>query len=71
MIPIQGIAGIGTQPARWGVALIAAGYDGSDAVALAFFLHITFYLFIAAMGISAFIAWILLKKHSISLQETG
>lgn len=65
MVPIQGIAGIGTQPARWAIALKAAGYKSHDAVALGFVLHGTFYLFIALMGFSAILLWLAIHKTRI------
>jgi hypothetical protein len=62
MIPIQGFAGIGTQPARWLVALTVAGYNGPDAAALSIVLHATFYIFIAIMGLSAMLIWVMMRK---------
>ena len=53
IVPIQGIAGIGTQAAWWALALTSAGYQGSDAVALGMLLHGTFYVFITIMAIIA------------------
>lgn len=51
IVPVQGIAGIGTQAAWYALALNAAGYQAKDAIALGFVLHGTFYLFIASMGL--------------------
>ena len=62
LIPIQGIAGIGTQPARWVIALNMAGYNGDDAVALSIFFHITFYMFITIMGFAALSIWLFRRK---------
>jgi uncharacterized membrane protein YbhN (UPF0104 family) len=53
IVPVQGIAGIGTQAAWWALALNAAGYHATDAIALGFVLHGAFYVFIAIMGMSA------------------
>jgi uncharacterized protein (TIRG00374 family) len=58
IIPIQGIAGIGTQAAWFALALNAAGYQTADAIALGFVLHGTFYLFIASMGIFSALFWL-------------
>ncbi len=57
MIPIQGFAGVGTQPARWLIALNAAGYNGSDAVALSIAIHGAFYLFLTILALSALAIW--------------
>jgi hypothetical protein len=62
MIPIQGIAGIGTQPVRWVAALKMAGYKGPDSVALSIFLHGTFYVFIAIIGLSTLLVWGMTRK---------
>jgi hypothetical protein len=64
IVPIQGIAGIGTQAAWWVLALNAAGYQASDAVALGFVLHGTFYIFIAIIGLSALMVWLVLRKFN-------
>ncbi len=57
IIPMQGIAGIGTQAAWWALALNAAGYGGPDAIALGIVLHGTFYIFISVTALSAFATW--------------
>lgn len=62
IVPVQGIAGIGTQAAWWALALKAAGYQGNDAIALGFVLHGTFYLFIASMGILSVLIWLKRRK---------
>jgi len=62
MIPIQGIAGIGTQPVRWLAALKMAGYKGPDSVALSIILHGTFYVFIAIIGLSSLLIWGMTRK---------
>ncbi len=49
-IPLQGIAGIGTQAAWWALALNASGYRAPNAIAIGFVVHGTFYLFIAFLG---------------------
>jgi hypothetical protein len=71
IIPIQGIAGIGTQPARWVVALNMAGYKAQDVVALSIILHGTLYVFISLMGLSAFLIWLISRKFSILEQKHG
>ncbi|MBI4683408.1 MAG: flippase-like domain-containing protein [Nitrospirae bacterium] len=58
IVPVQGIAGIGTQAAWWALALNAAGYSGSEAIALGFVLHGTYYLFISSMGIFSVLVWL-------------
>jgi len=58
IVPVQGIAGIGTQAAWFALALNTAGYHGSDAIAMGFVLHGTFYLFIASMGSLSLLAWL-------------
>ncbi len=58
IVPIQGFAGIGTQAAWWALALNAAGYSGSDAIALGMVLHGTFYVFIVIIGLTALILWL-------------
>ena len=57
IVPVQGIAGIGTQAAWFALALNVAGYEAGDSVALGFVLHGTFYLFIASLGISSGLVW--------------
>jgi uncharacterized membrane protein YbhN (UPF0104 family) len=64
MIPLQGIAGVGTQPARWVVALNLAGYKTNDVVALGIVLHGTMYIFISIMGILALLIWLVARKVS-------
>jgi uncharacterized protein (TIRG00374 family) len=62
MIPLQGIAGVGTQPARWVVALNLAGYESNDVVALSLVVHGTLYAFITIMGMSALLIWLVSRK---------
>ena len=62
VVPVQGIAGIGTQAAWWAIALKAAGYHSSDVIALGFILYGIFYLFIAVMGIFSFLFWLIGKS---------
>jgi hypothetical protein len=63
IVPVQGIAGIGTQAAWWMLALNAAGYHCDEMVALGFVLHGIFYLFIAIIGIFTVLAWFMGKKE--------
>lgn len=58
IIPVQGIAGIGTQAAWWSLALNAAGYNAPDAIAMGFVLYGTFYLFVALLGLSSLLVWL-------------
>lgn len=62
IVPIQGIAGIGTQAAWWALALKASGYKTPDAIALGIILHGTFYMFIALLLLFA-ILFILLSRR--------
>lgn len=61
VVPIQGIAGIGTQAAWWFLSLYASGFTETNAVALGFWLYGIFYVFISAMFFCAAIAWLMLK----------
>jgi uncharacterized protein (TIRG00374 family) len=62
MIPVQGVAGIGTQAAWWALALTIAGYDAPDAIAMGIVLHGTFYLLISSLGIPALLIWLMIRK---------
>jgi len=64
IVPIHGIAGIGTQAAWWALALNAAGYVYPDTIALGFVLHGIFYLFITLMG--AYLIFFVWKWKTIS-----
>lgn len=57
IVPIQGIAGIGTQAAWWSLALNAAGYRANDAIAMGFILYGTFYAFVILMGLVSLLFW--------------
>lgn len=59
IIPIQGIAGIGTQAAWWALALNVAGHKSPEIVALSIVLHGTFYVFILILAISSLITWLI------------
>ena len=58
IIPVQGIAGIGTQAAWWALALKAAGYSAPNAIALGIVLHGAFYAFIAIIGVVSLLLWV-------------
>jgi hypothetical protein len=62
VVPVQGIAGIGTKAAWWALALNAAGYHATDTIALGFFLHGTAYVFIAILGLSALLVRFVSRK---------
>lgn len=62
IIPVQGIAGIGTQAAWWSIALNAAGYQAPDAIALGFVLYGTFYLFVTFLGLSSLLFWLMGRR---------
>ncbi|MBI5676082.1 MAG: flippase-like domain-containing protein [Nitrospirae bacterium] len=64
ILPVQGIAGIGTQAAWWALALHAAGYSAPDAIALGIVLHGTFYVFITIIGITAFLPCLIHRTHN-------
>ena len=58
IVPVQGIAGIGTQAAWWALALSVAGYDAPDKIALGFVLHAIYYIFVSLMGLFSMLFWI-------------
>jgi hypothetical protein len=62
IIPVQGVAGIGTQAAWWSIALSVSGYSAPDAIALGIVLHGTFYAFIALMGVSGILIVPVIRK---------
>jgi hypothetical protein len=64
MVPVQGVAGIGTQAAWWALALNVAGYDAPNAIALGFILYGLFYLFIASMGALSVLGWFRAGKNN-------
>ena len=51
LIPIQGLAGIGTQAAWWTYAITAAGYRGSEVITLGIMLYAIFLSFVVIMFI--------------------
>jgi uncharacterized protein (TIRG00374 family) len=51
IIPVQGIAGLGTQAAWWALALNAAGYKSSDVIAMGFVLYGIFYFIVTVIGL--------------------
>jgi uncharacterized protein (TIRG00374 family) len=61
LVPVQGIAGIGTQAAWWALALNAAGHLSDDYTALGILLYGTFFLFIALMGFTAWVVFLYLS----------
>jgi len=72
MVPVHGVAGIGTQAAYWSLALSSAGYSNNNCLALGVALHATFYIFIFFIGISAAIVWYLtvfFKQSTINLHK--
>ena len=72
LVPVQGIAGIGTQAAWWALALSAAGNLSDDFTALGFLLHATFYVFIAVLGFAALVIFLYLAaKKSRSDKNTN
>ena len=64
IVPVQGIAGIGTQAAWWSLALNVAGYQGADAIAIGFVMHGTYYLFITVLGFPSILIWLKEKREN-------
>ena len=64
IVPVQGIAGIGTQAAWWSLALNAAGYQGADAIAIGFVMHGAYYLFITVLGFPSILIWLKEKREN-------
>lgn len=62
VIPIQGIAGLGTQAAWWAFALNAAGYKTPDAIAMGFILYGVFYFIVAVLGLFSMLFWLKGKR---------
>jgi hypothetical protein len=58
IIPVQGIAGIGTQAAWWTLSLKIAGFHDANAIAVGFVLYGVFYLFIAFWGLVSLLFWL-------------
>jgi hypothetical protein len=71
IIPVQGIAGIGTQAAWWALALKAAGYKVPDAIAMGFVLYGIFYLLVAAIGLISMLFWLKGRKEIGHLPRQG
>ena len=71
IVPVQGIAGIGTQAAWFALALNVAGYQDPDAIALGFVLHGTFYLFIASMALLSALAWLKGRKQDAGIPRSS
>jgi len=63
IVPVHGIAGIGTQEAWWTLALMLAGVQKETAVPASFIIHGIFYFFILITALS--MGWVLLKKNII------
>jgi hypothetical protein len=66
IVPVQGIAGIGTQAAWWTLALKTAGYNAPDVFALGILLHGTFYVFIVILSLSALLIWLVSRKSDLN-----
>ena len=58
VVPVQGIAGLGTQAAWWALALNAAGYHAPDAIAVGFILYGIYYFFIVSLGFLSLLFWL-------------
>ncbi len=57
IVPVQGVAGIGTQAAWWALALNASGYEAPDAIAMGFVLYSVFYIIVALIAFISMIFW--------------
>jgi len=57
VIPVQGIAGLGTQAAWWTLALNAAGYNAPESIATGFVLYATYYIFVALLALFSLLFW--------------
>ncbi len=64
VVPVHGVAGIGTQTTWWSIALSAAGYKASDAIAMGLVLHGSLYLLNGTLGLCALLFWIVKHKRS-------
>ena len=62
IVPIQGIAGIGTQAAWWTLALNGAGYNGPEAIAVGFMLYATYYVIVAVTASFSFFLWMMRRN---------
>lgn len=62
IIPVQGIAGLGTQAAWWALALNAAGYKTPDAIAMGFVLYGIFYFIVSVIGLFSLLFWLKERK---------
>jgi uncharacterized protein (TIRG00374 family) len=62
IVPVQGVAGIGSQAAWWALALNAAGYHANDAIAVGFILYGIFYIFVIIMGFFSLLFWLQIKE---------
>jgi hypothetical protein len=57
IVPVQGIAGIGTQAAWWTLALNAAGYDSPESLASGFVMYAINYIFATFLGLFSLLFW--------------
>ncbi len=64
VIPVHGVAGVGTQEAWWTLALMMVGIDKVTALPASFVIHGVFYVFIGTVAVT--LGWPLLKKKEIS-----
>lgn len=62
LVPVHGIAGIGTQTAWWSLAINVAGYQAADTIAIAIVLHGTIYMFSVIYGLLAMFYWMLVRR---------
>jgi hypothetical protein len=58
IIPVQGIAGIGTKAAWWALALNASGYRGHNAIALGFMIYGIYYIFAGCVAFLSLLLWL-------------
>lgn len=57
VIPVQGIAGLGTQAAWWTLALNATGYNAPESIATGFVLYATYYVFVTLLVLFSLLFW--------------
>jgi uncharacterized protein (TIRG00374 family) len=67
MVPIQGIAGLGTQAAWWSLGLSLAGYNGPELIATGFIMYGTYYMFIGALGLPSMVMWLMNRKKAVAV----
>lgn len=62
VVPVHGVAGIGTQTTWWSLALTVAGYQASEAIAMGIILHGALYVLNALLGFLAVLYWLMIRR---------